>query len=139
MKPKQKQLVQQTWAQVAPIAEQAADLFYGRLFELDPSLKPLFAHTDMKTQGRILMQTLTLTVKGLDSLDQLIPALENLGRRHVRYGARDEHYATVGQALLWTLEKGLGAAFTPPVREAWTEAYGVIASVMKRAAHKKAA
>ena len=139
MKPKQKQLVQETWKQVAPIAETAAELFYGRLFELDPSLRALFARTDMKAQQKILMQTLGLIVKGLDMPEQMIPALENLGRRHVRYGVQESHFATVGEALLWTLGKGLGPAFTPPVKEAWGAAFGVVASVMKAGMQQKAA
>ena len=139
MNPKQKKLVQETWMQVAPIADQAAELFYARLFELDPSIKPMFANSDMKSQGKMLMTTLGLAVKGLDQLDQLVPALENLGRRHTGYGVQDHHYDTVGAAFLWTLEKGLGAAFTPPVKDAWAAVYGVMAGVMKNAARKKAA
>ena len=89
---------------------------------------------DMSEQRKKLMQMLTAAVKGLPRLDRLVPVVEDLGRRHVGYGVRDEHYETVGAALLWTLEKGLGAAFTPDVREAWTAVYGVLASTMKRAA-----
>lgn len=136
---KQKELVQKTWAQVAPISETAAELFYNRLFEVDPSLKPMFSATDLKQQGRMLMQALGLTVKGLDNLPQLVPLLQNLGRRHTRYGVRDEHYDTVGEALLWTLNKGLGKAFTAPVKKAWTEAYVLVASVMKEAAQQQQA
>lgn len=139
MKPKQKDLVQKTWAQVAPIADQAAELFYGRLFQIDPSLERMFDRTDLKKQGRMLMQALSLTVKGLDAPDTLIPILQSLGRRHAGYGVRDEHYDTVGQALLWTLNKGLGAGFTAPVKAAWVEAYTLVASVMKSAAQSKAA
>src|SRR3712207_225737 len=101
--PRQKLLVQQTFADVAPIADVAARLFYARLFELDPSLEALFGG-DMEEQGRKLMQMLTVAVRGLDHLDELVPAVRALGRRHVGYGVRDEHYATVGAALLWTLE-----------------------------------
>lgn len=139
MKPHQKLLVQETWALVTPIAEQAAELFYRRLFELDPSLKPLFAATDMKRQGRMLMDALSLTVRNLNSPDVLLPVLEKLGGRHVGYGVKESHYGTVGEALLWTLGQGLGSAFTPDVKEAWTEAYTLVASVMKAAANKKAA
>ena len=139
MKPKHKDLVQRTWAQVAPIADQAAELFYGQLFQIDPSLKRMFDRTDLKKQGRMLMQALSLTVKGLDAPDTLIPILQSLGRRHAGYGVRDEHYDTVGQALLWTLNKGLGAGFTAPVKAAWVEAYTLVASVMKSAAQSKAA
>src|SRR6476619_5073624 len=102
----EKNLVQQSFAQVAPIADVAAELFYGRLFELDPSLKPMF-RSDMKDQGRKLMQMLAVVVKGLDRLEEILPAVHQLGRRHADYGVRDEDYDTVGAALLWTLEKGL--------------------------------
>lgn len=129
----QKKLVQETWEKVVPIADTAADLFYGRLFEIDPELKPLFKSADMKEQSRKLMQMLGMAVKGLDNLDQLIPAVENLGRRHVGYGVKDSHYDTVGDALLWTLEKGLGEDFTPEVLDAWAQTYIVLASVMKNA------
>lgn len=139
MDTQQKELVQKTWAMVVPISETAADLFYGRLFEMDPAIKPMFARADMKKQGQMLMQALSLTVKGLDTPDKLIPVLEDLGRRHTKYGVHDAHYDTVGGALLWTLEKGLGDAFTPAVKGAWTEAYTLVASVMKAAARKLAA
>ncbi|HNM38249.1 MAG TPA: globin family protein, partial [Anaerolineales bacterium] len=129
----QKRLVQETWEKVVPIAETAAELFYGRLFEIDPELKPLFKNADMKEQKMKLLQMLGMAVKGLDNLDQLVPAVENLGRRHVGYGVKDSHYDTVGDALLWTLEKGLGEDFTPEVMEAWTETYVTLATVMKNA------
>jgi hemoglobin-like flavoprotein len=133
MTPHGKQLVQESWALVSPISEVAAGLFYGRLFELDPSLRPLFKG-DITEQGRKLMQTLAVVVKGLDNLDGLVPAVEALGRRHGGYGVQDSHYDTVASALLWTLERGLGEAFTPEVRDAWVEAYTLLATVMKRAA-----
>jgi hemoglobin-like flavoprotein len=133
MTPEHKQLVQDTWEQVAPITDTAAEWFYGRLFALDPTLRRLFASTDMQAQGKMLMQMLALAVKGLDNLEQLVPELERLGRRHVRYGVKDAHYETVGAALLWTLERGLGTAFTPAVREAWAETYTVLTTVMKGA------
>jgi len=129
----QKKLVQKTWEKVIPIADTAAELFYRRLFEIDPELKPLFKSTDMKEQSKKLIQMLAMAVKGLDNLDQLIPAVENLGRRHVGYGVKDSHYDTVGDALLWTLEKGLGEDFTPEVLDAWAQTYIVLSSVMKSA------
>jgi len=132
MTPESKKLVQESWILVEPIAETAAALFYGRLFELDPSLRPLF-RGDMREQEKKLMQTLTVVVRGLDRLDQLVPAVEALGRRHAGYGVRDEHYDTVAAALLWTLGEGLGDAFTPVVKAAWTEAYTLLATVMQRA------
>ncbi|GAB4506796.1 MAG: globin family protein [Anaerolineales bacterium] len=127
----QKKLVQESWEKVVPIADTAADLFYSRLFEIDPELKMLFKHSDMKEQKVKLLQMLGLAVRSLDNLDQLIPAVENLGRRHVGYGVKDSHYDTVGDALLWALEKGLGEDFTPEVLDAWTQTYMVLASVMK--------
>jgi nitric oxide dioxygenase len=133
MSPEQIDLVQDTFKQVEPIAEIAADLFYGRLFEIDPSLRPLFKG-DIKAQGRKLMQTLSIVVRGLRRLDTLLPAVQDLGRRHVRYGVQDEHYDTVGAALLWTLAQGLGDAFTPEVKNAWATAYGLLAGVMQEAA-----
>jgi len=138
MTPEQKKLVQQSFAKVLPIKEQAAELFYGRLFELDPSLRPMFKG-DMKRQGAMLMSVLAMAVNGLDRLHAIVPAVEALGRRHVGYGVRDEHYETVGAALLWTLEKGLGTAFTPETRAAWEACYGLLAGVMKDAAAEQAA
>ena len=139
MNPMQKQLVQQTWAKVEPISDLAAGLFYGRLFVIAPATQAMFIKTDMQKQRQMLMQAIGLTVKSLDNLDKLVPILQDLGRRHIDYGVRDEHYDSVGQALLWTLEQGLGEAFTPPVRDAWTSAYMLVASVMKQAAAQKQA
>jgi hemoglobin-like flavoprotein len=137
--PEQKQLVRSTWALVKPIQEDAARLFYGRLFEIDPSTKPLFASTDMAKQGKKLMQTINVAVAGLERLDAILPAVEALGRRHVGYGVREVHYESVGAALLWTLEQGLGEEFTPEVEEAWAETYWTLATVMKGAVAKAAA
>jgi hemoglobin-like flavoprotein len=134
MTPTQKTLVQQTFASLVPIADQAAAMFYGRLFEMDPSLRGLFKG-DMREQGRKLMQILATCVKGLDALDRLVPAVRDLGRRHAGYGVVDAHYATVGGALLWTLEQGLGPAFTPDVKAAWATVFDVLATTMKDAAH----
>ena len=134
MTPTQVGLIRESWAAVEPIADTAAGLFYGRLFELDPTLERLFRRTDMVRQRQVLMGTLAVVVKTLDRIDELLPAVEALGRRHAGYGVRESHYATVGAALLWTLEQGLGEAFTPAVREAWTAAYGTLASVMIEAA-----
>jgi hemoglobin-like flavoprotein len=131
-------LVQNSFAVVVPIADDAAALFYRRLFEIDPTLKAMFKG-DMAEQRRKLMQMLSAAVKGLNRIDRLIPVVEDLGRRHVNYGVEEHHYDTVGNALLWTLEKGLGAAFTPDVREAWATVYGLLASTMARAAAKSEA
>jgi hemoglobin-like flavoprotein len=133
LKPQQIKLVQSSFDHVLPIADAAAALFYGRLFELDPSLRAMF-RGDMKEQGRKLMSMLRLAVSGLSRLDDLVPAVQSLGRRHVVYGVRDEHYTTVGAALLWTLEQGLGGLFTSDVRSAWVEAYTLLAQTMQSAA-----
>jgi hemoglobin-like flavoprotein len=134
MTPKQIQLVQDSWAKVLPISDQAAALFYGRLFELEPSYRRLFT-TDQEEQGRKLMQLISIAVNGLPMLDTIVPAVEELGRRHLDYDVTEEMYGTVGAALLWTLEKGLGDAFTPEIEEAWTETYNTLADVMKSAAY----
>lgn len=132
MTPEQIALVQSSFARVEPAADAVATLFYARLFASDPSLRPLFMG-DMAEQRRKLMAMLRLVVRGLDRLDGLIPALEALGRRHTIYGVRDEHYATVGDALLWTLEQSLGDDCTPAVREAWAIAYGTLTEMMQAA------
>ena len=132
MTPEQKTLVQQSFALVVPIADTAAELFYGRLFELDPSLRGLF-HGDMREQGRMLMQMLSLAVHGLDRLESIVPAVRALGRRHAAYGVTDDHFDTVGDALLWTLKQGLGPAYTPDVADAWASVYAVLATTMKDA------
>jgi nitric oxide dioxygenase len=129
MTPDNIRLVQASFAQVAPIAEQAASLFYARLFELAPEVRPLF-RGDMAEQGRKLMAMLATVVGGLSRLDTLVPAARALAQRHVAYGAQPEHYAVVGTALLDTLAKGLGDDFTPEVRAAWVEAYGLLSGAM---------
>jgi hemoglobin-like flavoprotein len=131
---KQIELVQSTWKSVGPISDQAASLFYGKLFELDPDTKLLFAQTEMEEQKKKLMQMISVAVHGLDRLDQIGPAVQELGKRHVSYNVQDDHYDTVGTALLWTLEQGLGNAFTREVQEAWSATYTVLADTMKAAA-----
>lgn len=133
MTPQQVQMIQTSWQAVMPIKDKAAELFYGKLFELDPTLQPLFKG-DMKEQGRKLMAMINTVVVNLEKLDSLVPAVQDLGRRHGGYGVQAAHYATVGSALLWTLGAGLGDAFTPEVQAAWAEAYGVLAGVMTEAA-----
>lgn len=135
---RQKMLVQESFAALAPIAEDAMALFYRRLFELDPALRRMFP-ADMASQHRKLAQMLTAAVKGLDHLDRLVPVVQDLGRRHAGYGVTDAHYETVGSALLWTLEKGLGSAFTPETNDAWATVYGLLASVMKGAVRTETA
>ncbi len=125
-------LVRDSFEKVAPIADAAAALFYGRLFDLDPSLESLFKG-DIVEQGRKLMQTLGVAVASLDRLEQILPAVQSLGARHAAYGVRGRDYETVGRALIWTLRKGLGDDFTPAVEAAWAEVYSTLACEMKAA------
>ena len=133
MTPENQGLVRDSFAKIVPIAPQAAALFYDRLFMLDPSLKPLFKG-DMTEQGRKLMAMIGTAVANLGKLETIVPAVQDLGRRHATYSVQPQHYDTVASALLWTLGQGLGDAFTQPVKAAWTEAYTVLATVMKDAA-----
>lgn len=133
MTPTQKSLVQSSWKRVAPLADAAAIMFYDRLFEIDPSTKPLFRQTDMPHQRKKLLQVIGTAAVSLDRLDALLPVVEDLGRRHAGYGVDDKHYDSVGAALLWTLERGLGKEWTPQVAEAWTVTYGLLSGVMRRA------
>lgn len=123
------QLVQDSFAKVAPISEQAAVIFYDRLFEVAPSVKAMFP-ADLTEQRKKLMATLAVVVGGLANLESILPAASALAKRHVAYGAKPEHYPVVGSTLLWTLEKGLGDAWTPDVASAWTAAYGVLSNFM---------
>ena len=137
MNPEVVALVQNSWVKVTPIASQAAALFYSNLFTLDPSLKPLF-QGDMEEQGKRLMDMIGTAVQKLDNVETMVPVLQSLGKRHIRYGVKEEHYKTVGTALLTTLSQGLGEHFTPQVKEAWTLVYSVMADVMIKAAHHTA-
>jgi nitric oxide dioxygenase len=127
-------LVQSSFATIAPASRAVAELFYKRLFELDPSLKRLFK-SDMTEQGDKLMSMLRAVVNGLGNLQALVPVAQALAKRHVAYGVEAAYYSTVGAALLDTLDKGLGEAFTPDVRAAWTKAYTTLANVMVEAAY----
>ncbi|HEU0147972.1 MAG: hypothetical protein V7632_503 [Bradyrhizobium sp.] len=129
MTPTQIRLVQESFSKVAPISEQAAVIFYGRLFEVAPSVRALFPD-DMSEQRKKLMATLAVVVNGLTDLPAVLPAASALAKRHVGYGAKPEHYPVVGGALLWTLEKGLGEAWTPELAEAWAAAYGTLSGFM---------
>ena len=133
--PEQITLIKASFAKVVPISETAAALFYARLFELDPSLKPMFPE-DLTEQGVKLMKMIGTAVSKLTKLDELVPALEDLAVRHNDYGVEESHYATVGQALIDTLAKGLGDDFTEEARAAWTGVYGLVASTMRRAANQ---
>jgi hemoglobin-like flavoprotein len=126
-------IVQTTWLKVLSIRETAAQLFYDRLFQLDPSLRDLFPG-DLGEQRQKLMQVIDAVVNGLSRLEHLIPLVQELGRRHTGYGVKAHHYGTVGSALLWTLEQGLGDEFTEEVRGAWVAAYSMLASTMREAA-----
>lgn len=138
MTPEEIKLVKDSWVKVLPITETAAELFYGKLFELDPSLKPMFKG-DMKEQGRKLMAILNTAVNALDKLDTIVPAVQEMGRRHVDYGVKDEHYDTVGEALVWTLGAGLKDDFTEDTKAAWIGVYTLVATTMKEAAAETAA
>ena len=129
MTPEQVTLVQQSFGKVAPNAEQAAVMFYDRLFEIAPQVKAMFP-ADMTEQRKKLMATLAVVVNGLSNLESILPAASALARRHVAYGARAEHYPVVGSALLWTLEKGLGDGWTPDIAGAWTAAYTTLSGFM---------
>lgn len=137
MNTQQVQLVQSSFAQVKPIAATAAELFYGRLFEIAPEMRALFKG-DMQRQGAMLMSVIGTAVNGLSRPDSIIPVVRALGARHVAYGVKDDHYDIVGSALLWTLKQGLGEAFTDDVMDAWVAAYTLLANVMQQGARDAA-
>ena len=138
MTPEQVKAIQGSFTKVTPISEQAAALFYGRLFEIDSTLKPLF-HGDMKEQGRKLMATLAVVVNSLNNLSAVLPAASALAKRHVAYGVKPAHYTPVGEALLWTLQQGLGPAWTPELAAAWAAVYGVLSEYMIAGAYGRSA
>jgi len=138
MTPEQAQIIKLTFAQVMRERDKVGLMFYDRLFSIAPEVKPLF-RGDIAEQSRKLMDTLALAVGMLRDMPTLVITLEGLARRHVGYGVKDEHYDKVGEALLWTLEKGLGDAFTPQVREAWTALYVAVAKIMRDAAKGQSA
>ena len=127
--PQQIEVIQQSFAKITPISYKAAAMFYGRLFEIAPDTRSLF-RGDMAEQGRKLMATLSVVVSGFANLDAILPATSALAKRHVSYGVKASHYAPVGAALLWTLEKGLGSAWTPELAGAWTAAYMTLSGFM---------
>lgn len=130
MTPDQVDLLQRSWRSVLPVGDTAAELFYGKLFSLDPRLRVLFKN-DMREQGRNLTAMISVAVGALERPERIERAVRELGRRHAAYGVRSEHYGTVGVALIWMLEKCLGDAFTPEVRQAWADAYRLLADLMK--------
>jgi hemoglobin-like flavoprotein len=131
--PEQIRLVQDSWKRVQPEARSFAGLFYSRLFALDPSVRPLF-RTGLEEQGRKVMSMITIAVASLTRLDTIVPAVQDLGRRHAGYGVEDRHYTVVGAALVWTLEQELNHHFTAEVEQAWRAAYQVLSTTMKQAA-----
>jgi hemoglobin-like flavoprotein len=133
MTPSQRCLVQSTFDRILPIADDAAALFYSRLFHLDPSLRPMFIG-DLRQQGNKLMNMLAIAVRNLERFDLIEPAVIGLGKRHVAYGVREHHYETAARALMWTLEQGLGDEWSDDVRDAWSAAYARIAGLMKSVA-----
>lgn len=133
MSPEREELVRASWRQFAPQAVQWAPFFYERLFELHPDSRTLFANTDMDAQGQKLMDMFGVIVASLEDSDELVRQVVEVGRRHVTYGVRHRDYASVGTALLWTLEESLGPTFTPETRAAWAEAYALLAGIMERA------
>jgi hemoglobin-like flavoprotein len=136
MTPERRQLVTESWKSLAPNGPQVGAIFYRRLFEIDPSLRPLFKDAILDEQIRKLITMLDLIVHWLDIPERLVPVLKQLGARHHGYGVQDDHYGKVGTALMGTLEEGLGDRFTPDLRSAWTEAYLLISSLMRRGAAK---
>jgi hemoglobin-like flavoprotein len=138
MTPDQVKAIQDSFAKVAPIADQAAALFYGRLFDIAPEVKPLF-RGDMAEQGRKLMATLAVVVNGLGNLASILPAASALAKRHVDYGVKESHYEPVGSALLWTLERGLGDQWTPDLKAAWSSAYALLSQYMIDEAYGRSA
>jgi hemoglobin-like flavoprotein len=134
MTPERKLLIRRTWEQAAAGGDAVAELFYARLFEIDPTLELLFARSDMAAQRAKLLRALALAVASLDRLEALEPTLAELGRRHVGYGVRSHHYKVVGAALLWTLRRALGDAWTHDVEDAWTEVYALVSGIMISAA-----
>ena len=133
MTPAEIAAVKQSFAKVVPIADQAGAMFYARLFELDPSVRPMFPD-DLGPQGKKLLQVLAVAVNGLDRLDTIVPTVQALGVKHVAYGVKPAHYDTVAAALLWTLARGLGPGWTPDVEAAWIKTYVLLADTMKAAA-----
>jgi len=132
MTPERERLVQETWSKFAPVAAEHARYFYDKLYELDPESRTLFARTDMDEQRHRLMETIGQLISEIGDTERFVTDLVALGRRHAGYGVRDSDYDAAGIALLWTLERALGSAFTPEIRDAWTEAYHAMASIMRR-------
>ncbi|GEA12150.1 globin family protein [Alteromonas sp. KUL49] len=136
MTPEKIALVQTSFKSVVPIADTAAELFYGRLFEVAPEVKPMFDASNMEEQGKKLMKTLAVAVIGLSDLPAIVPIVQQLGVKHLDYGVEPAHFSPVGESLLWTLEKGLGEAWNEELLDAWTEAYTLLSNTMIDAMEK---
>jgi len=136
-KPSQAQIVKTTWSLVTPMAAEVGPLFYGRLFEIAPETKSLFMRTTIPEQSKKLLAMMSYVISNLDKIETLVDEVNALALRHVQYGVKAEHYEKVGQALLWTLEQGLGTAWTNAAREAWTNCYLLLSGVMIQAADRK--
>ena len=136
MIPARRQLVSASWKSLAPNGPAVGAIFYRRLFEIDPNLRSMFSAVTMDDQIHKLVTMLDLVIHWLDLPERLVPVLKKLGEQHATYGVKDEHYEKVGAALLGTLEEGLGDKFTPELRGAWTEAFLLISSLMRRGAAK---
>ena len=137
MQTETERLVRESWARFEPIAVESAPYFYDKLFELDPEAQRLFTQTDMEAQCKKVMGMFAEIVRLLDHPEQLVSEVADLGRRHVHYGVHDSQYDSVGTALLWTLERGLGEEFTPEIRDAWTEVYLLVSAIARRATTKE--
>lgn len=131
--PEEIRRVQASWEKCVPIADKAAELFYGRLFQLDPTLRSMFP-ADMTEQGKKLMQMITVAVRSLNRLESILEDVQALGARHGEYGVQDDHYDTVAAALLWTLSQALGDEFDARLEAAWTNVYTILASAMQAGA-----
>ena len=134
MTPEQRELLQKSWGSIAADGDRRATIFYERLFEHDPSVQPLFANTDMTVQRKKFMDMLGEVARIIDNTDAVVPTAVSLARRHVWYGVESAQYASVGQALIWMLEEGLGDQFSDDVRRAWADAYRFVAALMQRTA-----
>lgn len=131
MTPENVTAIRDTWSAIEPVADEVAAQFYDRLFDIDPSTRPLFRHTDLPEQRRKLLAVIGTVIDHLEEIHTLIPTVEALGRRHTGYGVEDRHYDTVGEALLWAFESNLGEKWTPEAADAWTQAYTMLAGVMR--------
>ena len=133
MTPEQKQLIRESFPAIREMAGPVSLLFYGRLFALEPALRPMFRQ-DIELQGRKLMDMLTAVVDNLDQFEGLAPTLRALGQKHAGYGVRPEHYQTVARALMWALGQALGTQFYPELRSAWLAIIEAVSLSMKKGA-----